>query len=198
MATQTLAASTLAAVTVAVSSFVLMTGCSGEEAEPRSSNARTPTVVMFPDLSTEDLPKGCTLVAVESSINRFLVALSNGNKREILSTIAPSGEFNAMALGPASSPVLESPMQVVRRARAQQHYRINRSLDSAQVQPIKPRSGRKAGPYARPRSGPEADAPVVAIGLRLNLIRPQKPPTIVVGKAGLNCATGRFYVWATG
>ncbi len=177
---------------------VALFGCSNGDARTGSPVRLTKRVSMFPGLSPSDLPEGCRLTQVQSRINKFLSSLNKGSRKEIVATVAALPELNEIAFGRAGAPPLKTPQDVVRKAKASQKLGVRRTLESAQVQPITPPAGRRAGPYGRPHHGPRADDSIVAVGLRLSLHRPNRPSELVHGKAGLNCDTGRFYVWGTG
>ena len=58
-----------------------------------------------------------------------------------------------------------------------------------------PSGGAPSGPWARPTQGPTADDPVTAASFKIRLTDRGEDPVVVFGKAGINCATGQFYVW---
>lgn len=82
------------------------------------------------------------------------------------------------------------------RDRSRQGYQ--RFLDNAKVEPVTPGNGHRSGPFRRPTSGPATDDPVVAVGFGVTVTAKDRPDIYLAGKGGINCETGRFYMYSGG
>lgn len=192
---------------LAALSFAL-SGC-GSEAGTSDPNPTSPpraTVeVADSSISESELPPGCSLGEVRTIFNELLAAGNDMNRSLVLRRIASQPELNSFFLGRNSrSPTgnsgrnFRTPTAIYRYFAEQSLRGYQRSLHYVSVQPLAPGSKPPSGPFRRPADGPAADDPVVAVGFGIAVTDKNGKSFNLAGKGGINCETGRFYVYGGG
>ncbi len=192
--------------------LLALTGCGAEgPADPRQADpppARVRLIAGDRARSASELPPGCSLAEVKEAFTEMLSGADAGDRSRTLSRIAAPPELTAFVLGPASrSPTGDAADERTRYRRPDGIWRYfarqssrgySRHLLDAQVDEISPGTGKGAGPFRRPATGPAADDPVVAIGFTVGVAGDDGSEFTLSGKAGLNCTSGRFYFYGGG
>lgn len=145
------------------------------------------------------LPEGCEPAQVRAIFEDFTQAVDSERKGVALGFIAAPPEQNGFSVGSPESRgnllLSKNPKAIyaffAREAKNGQRLR----LLGGDVKPLDP-GAIESGPYGRPDEGPVADDPVSAVAFELKMSRPGSPLRQPSGKAGINCASGQFYVWA--
>lgn len=147
----------------------------------------------------EPLPAGCGLDEVQSLYEGFLSAVNSGNGSATLQYISGQPEQNGFLFADSGSGrewSSQKPARVARYLVRQAHLGQRLQLLGAGVEGINPGVGPRAGPYHRPAGGPAADDAVAAVGAELKASGGPQAFWQPAGKAGVNCETGQFYIWA--
>lgn len=160
---------------------------------------------MLGNAKESELPPGCALMDIRRIFTGFLRAVNTQQQESVRNYIAPQPELNWFGVGQPRKGYLrlEDPRHIARYFTIRANSGQKRlTLRNAEVSPLRP-SGVRSGPYKRPANGPGADDPVVAVGFTLEvdakgMARQNQRSSSRGGKAGINCATGQFYIWNGG
>lgn len=151
-----------------------------------------------------DLPAGCSNAKVRTVFAGFLAGINKREPVRVRRYIAPRPELNWFGLAkPGGGYVrLETPRRIVAYFLARSRAGVRLSAKRVRVSPVGA-PGVRSGPYARPDHGPAADDPVAAVEFELDAdvsgrADGEEDRSARIGKAGINCATKRFYIWNGG
>lgn len=195
-----------------VALLLALSGCGAdvptEPRQPDPPRARVSLIAGDRARSEADLPPGCSLPQVRRAFEELLSGANAGDRSRLLGRVASPPELNPFMLGRDSrSPTgdardprtrLRTPARIWRYFARQSSRGYRRHLLDARVEPVSPGTGRGADPFRRPAAGPTADDPVVAAGFTIEATDADGLSWNLSGKAGINCASGRFYFYGGG
>ena len=155
---------------------------------------------MMQGYTREQLSPPCTPQLGGAVIGGFLHGINTLDRRTAIRRIATKPELNWFGLTRKGSSALrlQSPVAIYRTFKKRRVRGQIRTLKRAQVFPLDP-AAENSGPYTRPKTGLTADDPVMGITFILKVRNVRRGKTVAMaGKGGINCETGRFYIWNGG
>lgn len=197
------------AVTLASLIALLVLGGCGSNAEPpaphEAASAEAEARRMVRPISGSDLPPGCSPPEVKRVFDGLLEGANSRDRARVARRIAAQPELVGFILGRdsrsptgASGRRFRTPSGIYRYFAGQSSRGYRRHLVRATVGTINPGSRPGSGPFRRPAAGTTADDPVVAVGFTVEVTAEGGRLWTQSGKAGINCASGRFYFYGGG